>query len=94
MEEEENNKKSTTRQRSSNEKEICTAAEQIRIDLKAGLFGTCPEQRATSEYNSRSQKQGWIDGLAVGLAVADRRSCWLSQSILQARGQEEACQRS
>jgi hypothetical protein len=48
-------------QRSSNEKEIRTAAEQIRIDLKAGLFGTCPEQKTISEYNSRSQENKRMD---------------------------------
>jgi hypothetical protein len=144
-------------QRSSNEKEIRTAAEK-----EAGLFGTCPEQRVISEYNSTSQEQGWSDGLTVGLAVADHfintrfdhvdavndivcrqtpvelpqaelealaselrergehhlfttnsegvskiytlsatyglkdeyREFWLSQPVLQARGQEETCQRS
>jgi hypothetical protein len=40
----------------------------------AGLFGTCPEQRAVSEYNSRSQSQETRmerRAYAVGLAVAD-----------------------
>jgi hypothetical protein len=58
-------------QRSSNKKEIRTAAEQIRIDLRGRSIRHVPEQRAISEYNSRSQEQGWIDGLTAGLAVAD-----------------------
>jgi hypothetical protein len=86
-------------QRSSNEKEIRTAA-QIRKKFAslqmAGLFGTCPEQsyqRAASEYNnSRSQETRDKDGatdLPGGMAVAGCR-----RSILQAREQEETCQRS
>jgi hypothetical protein len=58
---------------------------------EAGLFGTCPEQRAINEYNSRSQEQGWIDGLAyhpwiwlsqIDLAVAvDSASKWTRRNV-------------
>jgi hypothetical protein len=63
-------------QRSSNEKEIRTTARmrnKFASLQTAGLFGTCPEQKAISEYNSRSQEQGWIDGLTW---------IWLSQIML------------
>jgi hypothetical protein len=64
-------------QRSSNEKEIRTAAEQIRIDSKAGLFGTaCPKQRAISEYAYTTADRKNKDG------STDLPWVWLSQIML------------
>jgi hypothetical protein len=50
----------------------------------AGLFGTCPEQRAVSDYTTADRnrkRQGQSDLLTVGLAVTDHFGC--RRSILQ-----------